>query len=485
MSSYENKKKRDSKPLPKYLKPAGIGRRSGAFLIDLVLAFVLYFVCYYTIGVSVIAPNMGYNETVSEYNAILEDSGLIYYNPTDSSDSSNYSQHEFSAQSQTTYLVLNGEPTQVTATYGYELYEDVVWNYYTYFLLKEGFNLDPSVTTYEGAARYVLETVYGLTEENNYERIVTTSSDVNYGYTLATDENGEYDYTVQPVLNEATLEVYTNNPDTMATLAPTFLDFYFDSGADGELFQDCVTNFVTEVDSFVSASDRINTIAYVIRIPGTIFAGLFTFFILPMCVPHGRTLGKLATGLEVVDADGYKAKKWRLAIRYGILTAIWMLLFINSMMLAVVLMLLVYVIDAMFLMKAEKPQAIHDILAGTVVIEIKESTVFESAEDKAAFVAENPESDVALDDSQEPIGPEKDYSADILDLNLIQREREALDVQTEDAEFNEKAWDMYASSERKQAPKEAPKDEEPAPKEETPRPISSEDDYTDAFTRDK
>ena len=62
--------------LPGYVHVASYGKELGAFAIDLLATIAIGLTLKYTLGLMVIAPNMGYNEAKSSYFALAVESGL-------------------------------------------------------------------------------------------------------------------------------------------------------------------------------------------------------------------------------------------------------------------------------------------------------------------------------------------------------------------------------------------------------------------------
>ena len=103
-----------------------------------------------------------------------------------------------------------------------------------------------------------------------------------------------------------------------------------------------------------------------------------TMLLMPLLLGHGQTIGKFMTGLAVVDKHGYRLRGGRLFVRYLILgffelgaslQLYAMPLFVSSAAITV----------------TNSSRAIHDLIAGTYVIDARLSKVFDSSDDENKY----------------------------------------------------------------------------------------------------
>ena len=129
---------------------------------------------------------------------------------------------------------------------------------------------------------------------------------------------------------------------------------------------------------------------------GSILLGIVAAeFVLPLILGNGQTVGKKAFGLGVIRIDGVKISSAQLFIRsvlgkYAIETMIpvcvaLMLLFQTGGIIGVALVLVILLTQLGLLLFNRNKALIHDLLAGTVVVDIASQMVFESTEDLIAY----------------------------------------------------------------------------------------------------
>ena len=120
-------------------------------------------------------------------------------------------------------------------------------------------------------------------------------------------------------------------------------------------------------------------------------------FLLPLRLGTGQTLGKKIFSIGLMKTDGTKVRAVHLFIRtflgkYAIETMVPVLILlmiywgtIGIVGPAVILMILI--LDLALMLFTRTRSMIHDLLAGTVVIDAPSQRIFDTPEDRAAYVA--------------------------------------------------------------------------------------------------
>ncbi len=128
------------------------------------------------------------------------------------------------------------------------------------------------------------------------------------------------------------------------------------------------------------------------------FAFLITGFFIPLRLGNGMTLGKKIFGLGVMTADGIRLRGPGLFIRtvlgkYTVETMIPALLIlmmywgvVGVVGPGIILLILAGEVCAALLTRAQGCRLIHDLMAGTVVVDFASQRIFDSREDKIAFL---------------------------------------------------------------------------------------------------
>ena len=129
---------------------------------------------------------------------------------------------------------------------------------------------------------------------------------------------------------------------------------------------------------------------------GSILIGiLLAEFVLPLILGNGQTLGKKAFGLGVIRADGVKVSPAQLFIRsvlgkYAVETMIPVYVFLSILFqtggqIGTLLVMAILLTQLGLLLFNRNKSLIHDLLAGTVVVDIASQTVFETVDDLIAY----------------------------------------------------------------------------------------------------
>lgn len=378
--------------LPGYVHIASYGKELGAFAIDLLATMAIGLTLKYTLGLMVIAPNMGYNEAKSSYFALAVESGL-------------YQKKEGTL----TTFTFEGSGEEYYSQY--ETYVDKVWTYYydlcgktnsentnfTYRDLvdKQGATREDiakalevsseNIEEYrEAVGKYVYSNVFSIEEGNEEKK--------NAYFTYPLKEDGTPNYTLKPVLN-AEYQVKVNDEDAQKRTAAKIDIFNYVCGfaptsknsssavqnsASGTsetirnaLYTKACSDFIQQPEAL-----RLNEIgrkaSYVATIPSSIIPPFIFFFLLPLFLKNGKTLGKLAVRISVAGKDGYKASKGKIALHAGLVFLPFCLLLLpfNSQI-NYMLWGFVFLIDFIVLLFQKSQQSVHGKLSSTIVIDDK------------------------------------------------------------------------------------------------------------------
>ena len=158
---------------------------------------------------------------------------------------------------------------------------------------------------------------------------------------------------------------------------------------------DAAYQALIEDDEAMRAYNMMLSSSLVITSLGIFAAILIWEFVIPLLFGNGQTLGKKIFGLGVIRADGVKINTVQLFARtllgkYAIETmipvAICLMLFWNMVGLAGTLFLIGLLLTQMICLVVTKTNSsIHDLLAGTVVVDIVSQMIFESSEELIEF----------------------------------------------------------------------------------------------------
>lgn len=118
-------------------------------------------------------------------------------------------------------------------------------------------------------------------------------------------------------------------------------------------------------------------------------------FVIPLCLKNGQTVGKKIFGLCLVKSDSVKINNMMLFIRaflgkFTIETMIpvyilLLIIFGNAGMIGTAVLFLVLIIQIILSFATTNKTLIHDLMAGTVVVDMSSQMIFESEEKMLEF----------------------------------------------------------------------------------------------------
>lgn len=145
----------------------------------------------------------------------------------------------------------------------------------------------------------------------------------------------------------------------------------------------------------VHADQMLRRLRLVIVTGGVLLAFLSLEFAVPLWLKNGRTVGKKVFGLAVMRTDGVKITHVLLFIRtflgkFTIETMIPLLIGVLTFMgalgvLGTVILLLILLIEAAVLISTPTRSLIHDLMAGTVVVDFGSQMIFDTREAMIAY----------------------------------------------------------------------------------------------------
>ena len=356
---------------PSYIHPAGYGKTTLAFLLDTVFTVAMIFILYYAFGNTVLLPAQNYQETYDEYAAFIKGCGLT--------------------QGDSAGTLLTYDETVQNGKAGYQYYQEAVLQYYTVFIPgnygaefyeKDGVSKG-SDGKYEASSigAFVLKNVYKLNQDGTQ---IEEGSDPYF------------------VLDESTADPYdvVLSKDYQGDLSGDSIklgklkNFFANSDDRTGAYYEAVTHLSSQ-PHFLDLQSEIGLKRYVAFLPSFILSPLIFFFLIPLCLKDGRTIGKLIAKTAVIGSNGYKARKLNIIIHYAILTLVWECLLIPSTMLGIMAMALILLIDYLSLILSKSHTSLHDKVARTLVIDSKDSVWFKDEEEEEEYALAHPSSNVA------------------------------------------------------------------------------------------
>ena len=363
----------------KKIVPASLFARTFGAVIDFVIT--VFVGIGVALGASAISKSTntvkGYQDT---YTQIMTDSKLVQY------DKKNVS-----------YQIYDD----------YKEYETLFLEFYCDFM--------PNQVKYE----YTHDTywynvhIYGLKDEKGLysqtdlkDNVLTLSKHIGsslFTYELDENNNPLYDNIALP----KALDNDKNNELSKAE-AEKLLNYYFVS--DDEVSENVTAkeykyvyfyalSELTSIPEIISAYNKYNL--YGVTIPvlvAAIFTMLIFYFMFPMIFKDGETLGKLIMHTCLVNKLGYKYPKSGLIIRFLLPAAVVaiLLLFTGLSLLTIIIFSVIVLISYVLTIFTKDHKAIHDYLAGSMVIDKRESTFFKDINEEEKLEKETEKFDSLL-----------------------------------------------------------------------------------------
>ena len=430
----------EKKPLPKNIRTAGLGRRTLSVLLDAAFFVGLFLTLYYTIGTNVIVANNDYRPAVEEYKSYVTKTNLM----ESTGDGTAFTPMKYT----------DPADCETTGEYAYLKYVDLVWNFFMDFVpanhAEYSVNVPITLTTPPGTLTGYADVPLATSQE--YGKWVYTNF---FGYA----EGAENNYFVPSIESDFTSSpVTTKNPKDYHV---ALLDSMYDGAHIRGHYIDACTLLINQ-QAIYNFQNRVNIALWAARLPALLGSAFILFMIIPFFVPNGRTLGKLICGIGVIGKDGYGAAKINIFLRQFIITVIWSLTALPWPVVALPLFSLILVLEYVFIVMTANHVGLHDMLAGTIAVDVKKTTWFASKEDEEDFIAEHPQSPLAKkrkeeEEKQSPayLAAQARFEAEesILDLSTINKRREEAGAMTSFDEF-EKQSDAKFEEKKKEAEEE-------------------------------
>lgn len=191
-------------------------------------------------------------------------------------------------------------------------------------------------------------------------------------FTYQKNDQGEYDKTKVGIKrdtryspnHEKVMEV--TEQDLVAYMKPIYQDAYVRLSNQG---------FFYEVQSKINFYSGLSA-----TIPMFI-AGLICYVVIPMISKDGKTLGKMINKLGLASIKGYKYKKSQLLMRFipYFVTLIFVTVAFNlNIVIMATIVLAIFLASVSISLATAKHLALHDLTAQTLVIDTKNSIIFEN-----------------------------------------------------------------------------------------------------------
>ena len=389
---------------PGNCEPCGFFRSIFAYVVDMGIAILLIFGCYFLCN-KPIYNGMHGDQVAKERTQFLIDSHLATEATEENSGKETYSVYNSAS------LPVKAENSK-DGKDGYKVMEDAVVYYYTEFLLQDSRAVFPDLETKPSQPEAF--------SWMNKELFSITNGSINNNFYEPQKTEGQYDYSKRLVLKEdVQKKVGERNEDTLNQLFEYYFSLTNKSGLYVTAYTDCCNQ-----DYASSRYHVLSNITYYSRILGVNLIPLILFILLPLLLPNGKTLGKLIFGLSVIDRRGYKAKKWQILCHYLMIFAYWMFLNLPTLFVGIAMAMVLMIVDYLVRIISRDRISLHEKITYTMVVD-KNQAFYDCRED-----LEKAEEDASPLKKAEGKTWEDKYSRKDVDISALQeqeKEREEND----------------------------------------------------------
>ncbi len=386
------------------LQIAPVSKRALSFIIDFVLAFLLGIIVNSTLTSTYLFNALGGGTLQQDYYSFAIDSGLV--NSTKNDDGTIktiflYSYAPDGKENTTLQYVAtpNGE-------LGYEAYLDIVWDYYTNFYPNDSRMIQPEEYVYSKEAldsykTYVYKDIFLLPNPGSVEGksdATLYSSDENQIYfQYDVNEDGTPNLSVKPTLREnikKDLEDDIKRSDTLKNLRDYFLGITESSSslsiAGTGIYYQAALHMEGQSGSnqtyFSNIYTKVSWISWECSLVALLPFYLIIFYLVPVFDKKGRTLGKWALGVVVINKDGTYMKLYQRLLRPLYMVVLCSLTLIPNNAISFLAFGAVALLDFGFASFGKTSQSLHDKLFRTLVVTRKKSTIFKTVEEKEEYL---------------------------------------------------------------------------------------------------
>ena len=154
-----------------------------------------------------------------------------------------------------------------------------------------------------------------------------------------------------------------------------------------------------KIASLTSENQKLLAVSFVWFLPVLFGFSLVLDLLLPLCLPEGKTLGKLFFHLGVISEAGYRVKRSQLFPRF-------LAYFFLELCLGILTIGGLFLISYTMFVFSKKRQCLHDRIAKTCVIQSDLSFYFDSPKEEASYYERHPE--LSKKESLEPLDLENE-----------------------------------------------------------------------------
>lgn len=150
-----------------------------------------------------------------------------------------------------------------------------------------------------------------------------------------------------------------------------------------------VSDILGDLENIKKANAHFALLSTLSYIPSIFIAGIITYIVIPLVLKDGQTVGKKVFGLGLATSNGYKFRNKQLIMRFmpsAIMIVAMFLLMAVDIFLVLSIVGIVFLVSFAIAMSSPKHMSLHDFTAQSIVIDLKNSKIFESMVEEEAYV---------------------------------------------------------------------------------------------------
>ncbi len=259
--------------------------------------------------------------------------------------------------------------------YPFQAYSDLVYSLYSNFYYE---NDEAVILTIEGQKKQKSE----FADKNEYlkfvgEEVFQITEAKTSIYSFAVKDDSSPDYSKKPVLNQNNETVKNlesedaaKKKEALAAINSFWVGESMSAAGNG-IYGKVFSSFFYNQPVYQEVLAKANNYIYMSNLIFRFASPFIFFFLIPLLIPEGRSIGRLLAKTKVLSKDGEKAPKWRVAIHQGVILAFWLSGFIPNTYLFYSLLGLLSFADGMVMMGSKENRTVHEKLAGTTTVELE------------------------------------------------------------------------------------------------------------------
>jgi uncharacterized RDD family membrane protein YckC len=450
------------------LVKASVGKRILSHLIDLACVTLPALLIFNFVTSNYYEKAIGAYRDMSNAYSFLGDSGLFnttekdgyteayavksYYATIDESKNANSSDGTVTVQTEN----------------GYALYLKDTYNYYRNFLpidtrideISDSTGAKKTASEYY-TSEYFYTTIFKFKKAAEVDVASETSRAGTNQYFMYALKDGAVDQNALPVLQTAIQEKVTAGDKTTLTNLKAYFYNEITSNSYSGIFYDAAANAIGQ-SYFTNSLASYNVKAWTALVVAVAPLILVFYLLIPLLKRNDETIGKMITGLAVVDEDGYSVKGAKKILHPVLMTFEVLLFLIYPLLIGIMVFMLISLLDYMSSIISKSGQSFHEKIAHTRVIDAKKSIWFASPEAEENYIATHPEVYKAKAASSFKKTTPEEASAiaaedSILDLSTLEKSKAEVDGITNFDEYEKKKDEELSKKSEKTA---TPKTEE-------------------------